>query len=60
VTTINFGDYSRLSQFSKDRALPPSQVNDEAQAAWQRFLEALAARIVREERQRMKPEGGQQ
>jgi hypothetical protein len=52
VTTTNSGNCSQDNQNQK-------QVISEADAGWQRFLEALATRIVREEREKHQARKGE-
>jgi hypothetical protein len=59
VTTINSGNCSRENQFFRESDSHAPQISEEARAGWQRFLEALASRIVREEREKHQARRGE-
>ena len=59
VTTKTSGNCSRFKQTSTGATPQAFEIGDEVQAGWQRFLEALAVRVVREERERLQTRKGE-
>jgi hypothetical protein len=59
VTTTTSGNFCRLQYTSNEPLVQPFQISAEVKAGWQLFLEALATRIVREERERLQTRKGE-